>query len=56
MHKVKDNGTMVLSSIAGIVIASIVMFVYILWAKPRFLHMPNYEKIDEGGSAETEIV
>jgi hypothetical protein len=58
MNKVKDNETFVLTVVAGIGIASIVIFAYILWAKPRFLLMPIYESYEKigGGSAETEIV
>jgi hypothetical protein len=55
VHKVKDNQTIVLASVGVIGIASIVMVVYILWAKPRFLHMPIYDKIDED-SAEPVVV
>ena len=58
MNNVKQNEALVLTSIAGVGVVSIVIFAYILWTKPRYLLMPiyeNYEKVDEG-IAETEIV
>ncbi len=58
MNTVNHNETMVLTCIAGVGVAAIVIFAYILWVKPRYLHMPiyeNYDKVDDG-SAETEIV
>ncbi len=60
MNNVKQNEALVLTTIAGVGVVSIVIFAYILWVKPRYLHMPiyeNYEKVDEGeGIAQTEIV
>ena len=60
MNNVKQNEVLVLTTIAGVGVVSIVIFAYILWVKPRYLHMPiyeNYEKVDEGeGIAQTEIV
>ena len=54
----KDNESVVLTCIAGLGAASIVIFAYILWIKPRFLHMPIYETYDkiDGSSSGTEIV
>lgn len=58
MNNAKHNEIMLLTCIAGVGVAAIVISAFILWIKPRYLHMPiyeNYDKVDDG-SAETEIV
>jgi hypothetical protein len=58
MNKVKHNETAVLAWIAGLGVAAIAIFAFILWVKPRYLLMPIYEDYEKVGEniAETEIV